>query len=157
MSKSNVYHCSALKQDVQVLSSVRQCTAQGGPGARTAWVKGAGFLLARRRMRWRTCATCLSEASCGTCSPSLAFFGKLRGTLPESLKCPRPRSSLRVSLAKLFAIGIRLYRRLIRRMFSNNLLHPDHIIPPVKLIPAVLKSPAKPEPKVLMELGTVLI
>ena len=92
-----------------------------------------------------------------SCPPPLAFFCKLRGTLPESLKCPRPRSSLRVPLAKLFAIGIRLYRRLIRRMFPNNLLHPDHIIPPVELIPAVLKSPAKPEPKMLMELGTVLI
>ena len=42
-------------------------------------------------------------------------------------------------------------------MFPNDLLHPDHIIPPIKLIPAVLKSPAKPEPKMLMELGTVLI
>lgn len=105
----------------------------------------------------RTCATCLSEASCGTCPPSLAFFGKLRGTLPQSLKCPRPRSSLRVPLAKLFSIGIRLHRRLIRPMFPNDLLHPDHIIPPVKLIPAVLKSPAKTESKVLMELGTVLI
>ena len=93
----------------------------------------------------------------GTCPPSLAFFGKLRGTLPQSLKCPRPGSSLRVPLAKLFSIGIRLHRRLIRPMFPNDLLHPDHIIPPVKLIPAVLKSPAKTESKVLMELGTVLI
>ena len=88
---------------------------------------------------------------------SNAFFGKLRGTLPESLKCPRPRPSLRVPLAKLFSIGIWLYRRLIQRMFPNDLLHPNHIIPPIKLIPAVLKSPAKTESKVLMELGTVLI
>ena len=145
------------RKQATAFPTFRQYTAQGRPGARTAWVKGAGFLLARRRMRWRTCATCLSEASCGTCPPSLAFFDKLRGTLPESLKCPRPRSSLRVSFNRLFAIGIWLHRRLIRRMFPNNLLHPDHIIPPVKLIPAVLKSPAKPEPKMLMELGTVLI
>ena len=92
-----------------------------------------------------------------SCPPPLAFFCKLRGTLPESLKCLRPRPSLRVPLAILFVIGIWLYRRLIRCMFPNNLLHPDHIVPPVKLIPTVFKSPAKPEPKMLMELGTVLI
>lgn len=79
------------------------------------------------------------------------------GTLPESLKCPRPRSSLRVSFNRLLGVGVRFYWCLVVCMFPNDLLHPDHIIPPVKLIPAILESPAKPEPKMLMELGTVLI
>ena len=47
-------------------------------------IPGAGFLLARRRMRWRVADTCLSAASCVRSSPSLAFFCKPRGTLPES-------------------------------------------------------------------------
>ena len=145
------------KQRELVISFLIQPIHSAGPGARTAWVKGAGFLLACRRVRWRTCATCLSEASCGTCPPSLAFFGKHRGTLPESLKCPRPRPSLRVPFNRLLGVGVRFYWCLVVCMFPNDLLHPNHIIPPVKLIPAVLKSPAKPEPKMLMELGTVLI
>ena len=51
--------------------------------ARTAWMEGAGFLLARRKMRWRKGDTCLSEASCVTFSPPLAFACKLRETSPK--------------------------------------------------------------------------
>ena len=47
-------------------------------------IPGAGFLLARRRMRWRAADTCLSAASCVRSSPPLAFFCGVRGTLPES-------------------------------------------------------------------------
>ena len=46
-------------------------------------ISGPGFLLARRRMRWRKWDTCLSEASCVPFSPPLAFFCKLRGTRPK--------------------------------------------------------------------------
>ena len=92
-----------------------------------------------------------------SCPPPLAFFCKLRGTLPESLKCLRPRPSLRVPFNRLLGVGVRFYWCLVGCMLPNNLLHPNHIIPPIKLIPAVLKSPAKSEPKMLMELGTVLI
>ena len=47
-------------------------------------IPGAGFLLARRRMRWETGGTCLSAASCAVCFLPLAFFRKPRGTLPAS-------------------------------------------------------------------------
>ena len=57
---------------------------------------GAGFLLARRRMRWIAADTCLSAASCVRSYPPLAFFCKPRGTLPESTKRPRPESPRRV-------------------------------------------------------------
>ena len=47
-------------------------------------IPGAGFLLARRRMRWIAADTCLSAASCVRSYPPLAFFCKPRGTLPAS-------------------------------------------------------------------------
>ena len=47
-------------------------------------IPGAGFLLARMRMRWRAADTCLRAASCVRSSPSLAFFCGVRGNLPES-------------------------------------------------------------------------
>lgn len=53
------------------------------PGGSTL-IRGAGFLLARGRLRWRTRNTCLSEASCVPRSPPLAVAHKLRGTLPGS-------------------------------------------------------------------------
>ena len=59
-------------------------------------IPGAGFLLARRRMRWIAADTCLSAASCVRSYPPLAFFCKPRGTLPESTKRPRPESPRRV-------------------------------------------------------------
>ena len=59
-------------------------------------IPGAGFLLARRRMRWIATDTCLSAASCVRSYPPLAFFCKPRGTLPESTKRPRPESPRRV-------------------------------------------------------------
>ena len=43
-----------------------------------------GFLLARRKMRWRKWGACLSEASCVPFSPPLAFFCKHRGTAWKS-------------------------------------------------------------------------
>ena len=60
-----------------------------------------GFLLARRRMRWRADGTCLIEASCAACSPPLAFFCKPRGTAPEPLR-PRPKTHRRVPLDSNF-------------------------------------------------------
>ena len=41
--------------------------------AQTAWVEGAGFLLARRKMRWRPGDTCLSNASCELCPRASAL------------------------------------------------------------------------------------
>ena len=41
--------------------------------ARTAWVEGAGFLLARWKMRWRPGDTCLSNASCELCPRASAL------------------------------------------------------------------------------------
>ena len=73
-----------------------QYTAAGRLRARTAPIPGAGFLLARRRMRWIAADTCLSAASCVRSYPPLAFFCKPRGTLPESTKRPRSESPRRV-------------------------------------------------------------
>ncbi len=59
----------------------RQHTAPVRLRARTAWVEGAGFLLARWKMRWRPGDTCLSNASCGLCPRASAlsiFLGAWR-------------------------------------------------------------------------------
>ncbi len=64
----------------------------------------------------------------------LAFFGKQR-TTRNPLKCPRPRPSC--ASRQIIQYRNMALRRLIQRMFPNDLLHPNHIIPPIKLIPAV--------------------
>ena len=51
----------------------RQHTAPVKLRAQTAWVEGAGFLLARRKMRWRPGDTCLSNASCELCPRASAL------------------------------------------------------------------------------------
>ena len=61
----------------------RHCTAQVWLQTQAPDSRGFGFLLARGKMRWRTGDTCLSAASCVSCSPPLAFFCKPRGTAPE--------------------------------------------------------------------------
>ena len=70
------------------------------PGGSTL-IRGAGFLLARGRLRWRTRNTCLSEASCIIFFSSLAVACKPRGTFPEShkhcfLKVPCPANQLKL-------------------------------------------------------------
>ena len=67
---------------VNVPSSI-QPPAQACLRTRMPDCGGSGFLLARRKMRWRKGDTCLSEASCVTFSPPLAFACKLRGTAPK--------------------------------------------------------------------------
>ena len=67
---------------VNVPSSI-QLPAQACLRTRMPDCGGSGFLLARRKMRWRKGDTCLSEASCVTFSPPLAFACKLRGTAPK--------------------------------------------------------------------------
>jgi hypothetical protein len=51
----------------------RQHTAPVKLRAQTAWVEGAGFLLARRKMRWRPGDTYLSNASCELCPRTSAL------------------------------------------------------------------------------------
>ena len=74
------------------LPSSRQYTAPAGLRARTRLGEGTGFLLARRKMRWRSEDTCLSNESCELCPQTspLAFFWELRGTLPESREASAP-------------------------------------------------------------------
>ena len=57
-------------------------------GMASSWLPG--------RMRWRTGDTCLSAASCVPCSPPLAFFRELRGTVSGIHQYPGPETVLRV-------------------------------------------------------------
>lgn len=75
LSTDGVYNISG--------TSSFQHPSTGQPPVPGACFSGTGFLLARRGMRWRKDDTCLSEASCVTFSPSLAFACKLRGTSPK--------------------------------------------------------------------------
>ena len=58
-------------------------TQQQGTFRKQCLDTGIWFLLARRCMRWKKDDACLSEASCVTFSPPLAFACKLRGTAPK--------------------------------------------------------------------------
>ena len=82
---------------VNVPSSI-QLPAQAWLRTRVPDCGGSGFLLARRKMRWRKGDTCLSAASCVTFSLPLAFFCKPRGTAPEIHQHPSPKPGLRVLL-----------------------------------------------------------
>ena len=55
------------------LLSLCQHTAPMDLRARTAWIAGAGFLLAHRKMRWRPGDTCLSNVSCELCPRASAL------------------------------------------------------------------------------------
>ena len=68
---------------VNVPSSI-QPPAQACLRTRMPDCGGSGFLLARRKMRWRKGDTCLSAASCVADFLPLAATRELRGTIPAS-------------------------------------------------------------------------
>lgn len=67
-------------------------------------IRGAGFLLARRWLRWRIGDTCLSVASCVPCSPPLAVSCTLRGTLPAS-RHSHPETHRKTNLSSISKIS----------------------------------------------------
>ena len=91
---------------VNVPSSI-QPPAQACLRTRMPDCGGSGFLLARRKMRWRKGDTCLSAASCVTFSPPLAFFCKPRGTAPEIHSRLWLKAGRRVPFAKFLKLTFR--------------------------------------------------